>query len=474
MLVNNQFDWKLYLTDIRFWIILFFIIRLFGITNPPLDSATLWRQSDVLMIARNFYEIDPNILYPRIDVGINSNGTITGVEFPIYNYCIFLLAKIFGYQHWYGRIINLLVASLGIFYFNKLISRYFNKETGFYASMLLLVSAWFAYSRTTFPDIFAASLCIIALHFCFRYLEQGKIINIIIFTLLSAAGCLSKISASSLLTVLLVPFFHLKIPTNRKIVLATSAVVILTIVSTWYFFWVPYLNSIGEGGYFSMGFPMADGIRDILAEPGRFAKKFYDDPLKYTGTAMVLTSIYLSIKQKKILAMIIAIIPLIAFFIFILKSGKWFYINGYYFVMLVPSIVLLCGFGLSLIKNKKVQLAILIIVATENIANQIHVFKISELNFSYVELDGLFDSLGSSKNDLIAVGCDECSAASIYMSHRKGIILNIKAISDSSTIMGLQQKGISYILIQKRHHGIEVSLPYHQLYDSENFKIYKL
>ena len=53
--------------DIRFWIILLFIIRLYGITNPPLDAASTWRQTDVLMIARNFYEIDSNILFPRTD-----------------------------------------------------------------------------------------------------------------------------------------------------------------------------------------------------------------------------------------------------------------------------------------------------------------------------------------------------------------------------------------------------------------------
>ena len=57
---------NLLIRDIRFWIILFFIIRLWGITNAPLEVAHNWRQTTVTMVARNFLEIDNNIFFPRI------------------------------------------------------------------------------------------------------------------------------------------------------------------------------------------------------------------------------------------------------------------------------------------------------------------------------------------------------------------------------------------------------------------------
>ena len=57
---------KNYFTDIRFWILLFFFLRLYGITNAPLEISHNWRQSLTNMIARNFLEIDNNILYPRM------------------------------------------------------------------------------------------------------------------------------------------------------------------------------------------------------------------------------------------------------------------------------------------------------------------------------------------------------------------------------------------------------------------------
>ena len=102
--------------DIRYWIIFFFIIRLYGITNPPLEVNSTWRQCDVLMIARNFHDFNPNILYPTVDVAGDLTG-IVGSEFPLYNYSIYVVAAIFGYDHWYGRLINLILTSLAAFFF---------------------------------------------------------------------------------------------------------------------------------------------------------------------------------------------------------------------------------------------------------------------------------------------------------------------------------------------------------------------
>ena len=92
---------KFLLKDIRFWIFIFFIIRLIGITNPPLEVSHNWRQTTVTMVARNFLEIDNNIFYPRIDIAGEKTG-ITGMEFPILNYLIYLVSEVFGYEHWYG------------------------------------------------------------------------------------------------------------------------------------------------------------------------------------------------------------------------------------------------------------------------------------------------------------------------------------------------------------------------------------
>ncbi len=95
------------------------------------------------MVARNFYEVNNNIFYPRLDIDGEKTG-VTGMEFPVFNYAIYLLSLVFGYEHWYGRLINLLITSIGIYFFYKTIKKYFDEELAFffrdYTPVLTLVS----------------------------------------------------------------------------------------------------------------------------------------------------------------------------------------------------------------------------------------------------------------------------------------------------------------------------------------------
>ena len=112
---------------IRFWIAVTFLHRLASILQPPLEVAHNWRQTTVTMVARNFLEIDPNIFYPRVDMAGELSG-ITGMEFPLLNYLIYLVSLIFGYEHWYGRLINLIVSSVGIWCFYDLLKHALKKQ----------------------------------------------------------------------------------------------------------------------------------------------------------------------------------------------------------------------------------------------------------------------------------------------------------------------------------------------------------
>ena len=139
-----------YLKDIRVWILLFFLIRLIGITIPPLEISHNWRQSFTNTVARNFLEVDNNILYPRAIIFGNNNGVL-GTEFPFFNYLIYIISKIFGYAHWYGRLINLIISSIGIYFFYKIINKFLKPEIAFNSAIILLCSVWFMFSRKAMP-----------------------------------------------------------------------------------------------------------------------------------------------------------------------------------------------------------------------------------------------------------------------------------------------------------------------------------
>jgi 4-amino-4-deoxy-L-arabinose transferase-like glycosyltransferase len=190
--------------DIRFWIILFFIIRLFGITNPPLEVAHNWRQTTVTMVARNFYEIDSNILFPRIDIAGEKTG-ITGMEFPIFNYLIYLISLVFGYQHWYGRLLNLIVSSFGIYFFSLLVKKYFSSKTSLYSSIILIVSVWFIFSRKIMPDTFSMSLIFMGFYYGTNYFEKRSgLKHLLLYFFLTTLGMLAKLPCGYIL-ILFVP-----------------------------------------------------------------------------------------------------------------------------------------------------------------------------------------------------------------------------------------------------------------------------
>ncbi len=197
--------WKRILTDIRFWILVFFLIRLIGITNAPLEIGHNWRQALTNMISRNFYEANTYLLYPQIDMAGNQTGII-GAEFPLYNYFIGFLAHVFNYAHWYGRLINLVVSSLGIYFFFLLISKVSTKKIAISATIVLLASIWFGFSRKIMPDTFSVSLVIIGLYYGYKYVTTGALFKLLLFFIFITLGMLCKIPALSLVAVIGVLF----------------------------------------------------------------------------------------------------------------------------------------------------------------------------------------------------------------------------------------------------------------------------
>ncbi|MBK7182117.1 MAG: hypothetical protein IPH89_03890 [Bacteroidetes bacterium] len=81
-----------WISDIRFWILLFFVLRLYGITQAPIEIAHNWRQTFTNLVARSFLEVDANILYPKAPIYGNNTGVV-GTEFPLLNYFIFWFQK---------------------------------------------------------------------------------------------------------------------------------------------------------------------------------------------------------------------------------------------------------------------------------------------------------------------------------------------------------------------------------------------
>jgi 4-amino-4-deoxy-L-arabinose transferase-like glycosyltransferase len=462
--------------DIRFWIMFFFLIRLFGIFNPPLEVAHNWRQTTVTMVSRNFLEVDNNILYPRIDIAGEKTG-ITGMEFPLLNYIIYIVAKVFGYQHWYGRLINLLISSFGLWFFYKLTRKYFTEQVVFYSTIILAVSIWFQYSRKIMPDTFSMSMVIASIYYGSNYLDntlrKHSLLHLTIYAILMLLGVLSKLPSGYLLIIFAVFLFDKNIPLKRKVIFSIVSLIAILPIFVWYFYWVPYLVDKYEFWHFFMGKSLEQGFKEIMQNFNETLSKFYDTALKFIGFGVFMYGLVFSLIKKDSKIYILFILTFMSFSIIIIKAGVTFPQHHYYVIPFVPVMALIAGYGLSNIKYSKIAIILLIAISIEGIANQQHDFRIKEKDKRIINLEKDLDSV-SLQNDLILINSGSYPTP-MYFAHRKGWVTTNEQIRDEKYIDSLKVKGLKYIVILKRSFGYEILLTrYNKVLENEDYCIYKL
>jgi hypothetical protein len=437
-----------YTSDIRFWIVVFFITRLIGITNPPLEVEHNWRQTTVTMVARNFLEVDNNIFYPRIDFAGDKTG-ITGMEFPLLNYMIYGVAEIFDYQHWYGRLINLIVSSLGLWYFYRLVSLFFKESISFFATLVLSVSIWFQFSRKIMPDTFAMSLIIAGIYYGFKFLKSQKQLAMrkeaLAFFLLVLLGVLAKLPSGYLLVVFVFPIFDASIDYKRKLLFLCLSVLALIPAICWYFYWVPFLVETYGFWHFFMGKSITLGFQEIISHGQATAQKFYDTALKFIGFALFLWGMIKAYQLKEKRIFWILLVTFFSFSIVILKAGYTFPHHSYYIIPFVPVMALVAGFGLSSIDNKKLRIFLMTAIAIEGIANQQHDFFLKPNSQQLLNLESDLNQI-SQPNDLIAINSGDVPSP-MYFAHRKGWIIHQDDLLNASYLKDLKSKGLKFIVV---------------------------
>lgn len=468
-------DWKSWINNVVFWIGLFFLMRLFGITNPPLEVGHNWRQTTVTMAARNFLEVDANILYPRIDIAGEKTG-ITGMEFPLLNYTIFMVSKVFGYQHWYGRLINLVITSIGLYFFFALLLKYFNQKVAFYATLILMCSIWFQFARKIMPDTFAMSFLIAAIYFGSNYLENKgrKALNLCAYLILMCLGVLAKLPAGYILIVFGLWIFNKEYSFPRKIVFSLISLIGIIPSLWWYFYWFPHLTQQYGFEHFFMGKGISTGVSEILNNLNITLSRFYDTALKFIGFGVFLWGLFQMIKNKNQKIGFALLLCLTGFLIIVFKAGFTFYHHNYYIIPFVPIMALVASYGLSRIKSQKIALLLLAAIVIENIANQQHDFFIKPKEQALIALDKDLTEVGVNKNDLILINSDQFPTP-MYFANRKGWVDHNSNISQKSYIDSLGNLGLKYVVILKKSFGSEMELQNQKIiFQSKDYDVYAL
>jgi hypothetical protein len=453
---------------VEFWILLFFIIRLIGITNPSLEIAHNWRQVTGLMVARNFEEVDNNIFYPRVDDNQGKTGII-GMEFPSLNYIHYLISEVWGYADWYGRLINLIISSIGIFYFYKIVRQFFYENHAFSAALFLLSSIWFSFSRKMMPDTYCISLMFIGIYYGLEYLNKAKIAYLLMYLFFTSLAILSKIPAS-IYFVLFLPMIFLPYQVKSKLIISLSTLIPLLLSFSWYFVWNPHLVHT-YGGWYNIGMPVSEGFVDIFSHLRLTLERFYFSSFySFIAFSSFVFGIYLMIRRKNRKLIITFTLLSCVFFVYILKSGYFFYHHDYYIIPFVPIMALVAGFALSAIKNRTIYWLVMSAVILESTANQKQDFFIKSTEKYKLELADIANRV-SAKNDLIAINGNE-NPQQIYLTHRKGWTINDPQLNDSLYLNDIAQKGCKYVFINKS--STPILLNKDKVFENTHFVVYQL
>ena len=206
-----------------------FIIRLEKIDLAPFDTHA-FRQSLTLGVARNYLEWDWNLFAPRT-ILCDSRPGFEVMEFPVLNYAIFILWKVFGEHNWCFRLLGLVVASVGLWHLYRIFQRLVPERAALAGTVLFGTSVAFIYARKAMPDVFSLSLVLTGVSLGWDYLEKGKNWRLWTFCAVTALGLLSKIPSATAMTLLLWPMLDRNIALKRKGMLTVAGVIAVAAMS---------------------------------------------------------------------------------------------------------------------------------------------------------------------------------------------------------------------------------------------------
>jgi len=153
-------------------------LRLYAINAPPADHQS-WRQTQTLMVARNFYRHGMNLFKPSVDwlttTRTPERRPVGGTELCVVPYLTAGLYFLFGVQHWVGRIVPILFSLLGVVYFYRLARRFYSPTCALLGSLLLTLSPFFLFTgRAQMPESFAFAMTFAALFYYDRWAASSK------------------------------------------------------------------------------------------------------------------------------------------------------------------------------------------------------------------------------------------------------------------------------------------------------------
>lgn len=170
------------------------LLRIMDVWMPP--HPPQWHEFDSAAIARNYYREGMNLFYPRVDWRGDTPG-FAEMEFPLYQWSIAILYKVFGYHDFLGRTISFTLSLITLWVFVKL-ARYLLSPAGAVAASLfaavspLLIEIGHALQ----PEAVMLCAYVIAIYTFLRWRHTGRPAYSVAAASMTALAILAKVPAA--------------------------------------------------------------------------------------------------------------------------------------------------------------------------------------------------------------------------------------------------------------------------------------
>ncbi len=428
-----------------------FLVRVNGIQSPIIGKQS-WRQADGAAMARNYYENGYNFLYPQIDWAGNSAGYIE-TEFPIYQFTVAMIYKVFGVSTSYGRLLSILCYLISIYFLYLLIKKYLDRNTALWSCLFFAILPLnILYSRTLQPESALVMSLILGVYFFSQWLTTEKTGSLILSSVFIALACLMKIPSLYIgLPILYLAWLKFGNNFFRQWLLWMYALLVLIPVGLWYYHahqvFLQHGLSFGIWDYGSGKW----GNWDLVFSLEFWNMILFERAGKYfMWIAYPLFLIGLFTKRKTPYEKLFDV-WLIAFFVYLIIVARGNFAHDYYqFPFMIPAVVYIGKvysrwFNADAGDNKSLILALCLVA--------VFILSIGKFN-AYIKMENPDNSheyklaenvMRETEKNALVVVVDNFDPAILYLSHRKGWH-TVPAQMDNVFLETMKKNGAGYII----------------------------
>ncbi len=492
-------------------------------------SIHQWRQTDCASFAKNYYEEGMHFFEPKIHWQDTENGKAIS-EFPIVNYTVACLYKVFGeHEYLYRFFVLSLFFTAMLFLFTVV---YLFSESiwySYFSLLLFFTSPLLAYYSFNFlADVPALSFAIISVSLFFIFIKKQHQLLLYASIVFATLATLIKASAITVLFIIIGVMFiqFIKFPKQwynaslvlkRKITTTLVLCACFMLIYLWYHYAFLYNNKNSNGVFLMETLPIWK-MNDKVIETARLLvsvqlQMFFNKPV-LVAFSLVFIWLLFNLKYLHKNLQVALIVALGSFGAFIVLFFQVFNVHDYYLItsMVLPVVVII-SFGDYLKKlsfdfyNKKI-IALSFLITIGNIAYCASVIRLrnitqdafckyypfitnDEKNFSdwfhynYASTQKPLETitpylrgLGIKRTDKVISIPDPSFNITLYLMDQKGYTLTEQKLKEDSLVINhYTNLGAKYVILSDTT-ILQKTMLSEQLSNAigtyKNIKIYKL